>query len=122
MATVVLIDYPLAVRRALRARLSLEPDVDIVGEADDAAQGLSLAQVLDPSIVVLDAETPDLDAPAVVRSLVDQDPTRAVIVLSQHTAAMRQTLTGTPAVVVGKHQGLTGLVGAIRGAIAVRSA
>ena len=38
---VVLLDYPLAVRQALGRRLSLEADVSIVGEADDAAQALT---------------------------------------------------------------------------------
>ena len=67
MTSVLLIDYPLPVRRALGARLSLESDLEIVGEADDAAQGLYLTQTLDPAVVVLDAETPNLDAAALVR-------------------------------------------------------
>jgi len=50
MTTVLLIDYPPAVRDALRARLSLERDLDIVGEADNASQGISLAHALDPDV------------------------------------------------------------------------
>jgi chemotaxis response regulator CheB len=68
MTTVLLIDYPLAVRCGLRARLSLERDLDIIGEADDAPQGISMAHALEPEVVVIDAETPDLDAAAIVRA------------------------------------------------------
>ena len=60
MTTVVLRDDPLVVRAALPARWSLEANRVIVGEADDAPQALSLAQALDPDVVLLDPETPDL--------------------------------------------------------------
>ena len=114
MTTVLLIDSPLAVRRALRARLSLEPDLVIVGEADDATQAINLARVLDPDVMLLDAEMPYLDALSVVRAMADGDRSPAILVLSQHAAAMKSGLNGTPAIVVGKHEGLASLVSAIR--------
>jgi DNA-binding NarL/FixJ family response regulator len=114
MTTVLLIDSPLAVRRALRARLSLEPDLVIVGEADDATQAINLARVLDPDVMLLDAETPYLDALSVVRAMADGDRSPAILVLSQHAAAMKSGLNGTSAIVVGKHEGLASLVSAIR--------
>jgi len=114
MTTVLLIDSPLAVRRALRARLSLEPDLVIVGEADDATQAINLARVLDPDVMLLDAEMPYLDALSVVRAMADGDRSPAILVLSQHAAAMKSGLNGTSAIVVGKHEGLASLVSAIR--------
>jgi DNA-binding NarL/FixJ family response regulator len=114
MTTVVLIACPLAVRRALRARLSLEPDLVIIGEAEDATQAICLAHVLDPEVVLLDAESPYLDAARVVRAMADRDLCPAIVVLSQHTADMRSELNGTSAIVVGKHEGLASLVAAIR--------
>jgi DNA-binding NarL/FixJ family response regulator len=116
VTTVLLVDYPLAVRQALRARLSLEPELGIVGEADDAPQAISLAQSLDPDVILLDAEMPDLDASTVVRALTEQDGRRGVVVLSQHTPAMLYRLQGTRAIVVGKHEGLASLIAAIRAA------
>ena len=114
MTTVLLIDSPLAVRRALRARLSLEPDLVIVGEADDATQAINLARVLDPDVMLLDAEMPYLDALSVVRAMADGDRSPAILVLSQHAAAMKSGLNGTSAIVVGKHEGLASLVSVIR--------
>jgi DNA-binding NarL/FixJ family response regulator len=120
MPTVLLIDAPLAVRRALRTRLSLEPDLIIVGEADDAMQALRLADSLDPDVVVIDAEMPDLEVMLVVHALSELDARRGVVVVSQHTEDMTQSLEGTPSVVVGKHEGLASLVGAIRSAASRR--
>jgi DNA-binding NarL/FixJ family response regulator len=114
MTTVLLIDYPPAVRDALRARLALEHDLRIVGLADDASQGIRLAQALTPDVVLIDAETPDLDAARTVRSLAQKDVCRGIVVLSQHTAALADRVMGTSARIVGKHEGQACLVAAIR--------
>jgi DNA-binding NarL/FixJ family response regulator len=116
MTTVLLIASPLAVRRALRARLSLEPDLVIIAEADDATQAIGLARSLHPEVMLIDAETPYLDAVWIVRAMAEVDRCPTIVVLSQHTADMRSGLTGTSATVVGKHEGLASLVAAIRSA------
>ena len=116
MTTVLLIDYPPTVRHALRARLSLEADLEIIGEADDASQGIYLTRLLDPDVVLIDAETPDLDAAWTVRSLGQHAVGHGIVVLSQHGTAMADGVAGTPALVVGKHEGQARLVRAIRAA------
>jgi DNA-binding NarL/FixJ family response regulator len=116
MTTVLLIEYPIAVRRALRARLLLEPDLRVIREADDAPEAICLARALDPDVMLVDAETPYLDASRLVRAMADGDHCPAIVILSQHTAAIRSGLHGASATVVGKHEGLAALVDAIRSA------
>jgi len=116
LTTVLLIEYPPAVRDALRARLSLESDLVIVGEADDAPQGILLAQALEPDVVLIDAETPDLDAAGIVLVRAGRSVCRGIVVLSQHAAAIAGRVTGTSAFIVTRHAGQASLVGAIRSA------
>jgi DNA-binding NarL/FixJ family response regulator len=116
MTSVLIIDAPDAVRHALRTRLSLEPDLTIVGDADHGSQAVRLVESLDPDVVLLDAEMPDLDLLSVVRGISGLGPHRAIVVVSQHAEAITSWLQGTPSVVVGKHEGLPALVGAIRSA------
>jgi DNA-binding NarL/FixJ family response regulator len=111
---VLVIDSPPAVRQALRIRLSLEPDLVIVGEADDANGAVSLSQALDPDVVLVDAETPDLDAAELVNILSELAPRRGIVVICQDTAGTACGINGSPAIIVGKHSGLPALVQAVR--------
>jgi two-component system LytT family response regulator len=61
-------DEPLA-RRRLRQLLSAAPDVDIVGECDDARTAHELVRGLRPDIVFLDIRMPHLDGFAVEAAL-----------------------------------------------------
>lgn len=58
--TIVVVDHATA-RRNLRWELRLEPDLEVVGEANTAAAGVALAQDQRPDIVVMDMEMPVMD-------------------------------------------------------------
>ena len=89
MIRVLLVDDQPVVRRALRERFHLEPDMQVVGEASTGREALNLAQTLTPDVVLMDIEMPDMDgieATAALRTIVPQS---AVVILSIHTE--RQT-------------------------------
>jgi DNA-binding NarL/FixJ family response regulator len=82
MTTVLLIENPLAVRRALRARLSLEPDLEVIGEAEDAPQALNLAQRLRPDVVLMDLLMPEMDGIAATELIRRDLPDTEVVALT----------------------------------------
>jgi DNA-binding NarL/FixJ family response regulator len=61
-------DEPL-IRLMLRAALNRQPDLTLVGEAEDGAEALALATELRPDVVVLDISMPELDGLEVTRRL-----------------------------------------------------
>jgi DNA-binding NarL/FixJ family response regulator len=116
MISILLVEHPPAVRRTLRARLSLEPDIAVVGEADGTPSAVGLAQELRPDVVLLDAEMPDLDVGEAVRALRERSPSSAAVILSLHPSSVARALGAGAAPVVGKHEGIAVLLAAIRSA------
>ncbi len=53
-------DHPI-VREGLRKLLSVEEDVDIVGEAEDGESTVAMVERLEPDVVLLDLRMPGLD-------------------------------------------------------------
>ena len=59
-------DEPLA-RRGIRQLLEREPDVTVVGEARDGREALRALRTLEPTLVFLDVQMPELDGFEVIR-------------------------------------------------------
>ena len=102
----LLVDDRSAVRTGLKIWLSLEPDLEVVGEASDGAEAISLARALRPDVVLMDVEMPGMDgisATAALRSVV---PHSAVVILTLYDDAATRTLAreAGAAAFVAKHQ------------------
>ncbi|MBI2323175.1 MAG: response regulator transcription factor, partial [Chloroflexi bacterium] len=87
LLTVLLVDDRAAVRRGLRMRLALEPDLAIVGEACDGAAALALVPMVRPDVVLVDVAMPGMDGIAATAALRARAPRTAVVVLSIHDDA-----------------------------------
>jgi two-component system LytT family response regulator len=61
-------DEPVA-RRILREELELQPDVEIVGEADTGTRALSEIATLQPDLVFLDLQMPQMGGLEVIQQL-----------------------------------------------------
>jgi two-component system, LytTR family, response regulator len=67
--TVLIVDDEPIARSGLRAILSEDPDVEVVGEAGNGREALAMIERLDPDIVTLDVQMPEMDGFAVLRSM-----------------------------------------------------
>ena len=70
---VLLVDDEPLVRSGLRAIVQAEPDLEVVGEADDGAAAVSEARRTRPDIVLMDVRMPRVDGIAATRLLGEFD-------------------------------------------------
>lgn len=67
--TVLIVDDEALVRAGLRAIISTEPDLTVVGEASDGAEVGPLVAKLRPDVVMMDVRMPDVDGIQATRNL-----------------------------------------------------
>ena len=83
--TVLLADDHTVVRQGLRMLLAAEPDMSVVGEADNGLQAVQMARKLHPDVVVLDVAMPHLNGLQVTRRITRDLPDTRVLVLSSYS-------------------------------------
>jgi DNA-binding NarL/FixJ family response regulator len=81
---VVLIDDHAILRDGLRLLLSLEPDIEVVAEAEGGVRGVAVAEQTRPDVVVSDIGLPDIDGAEVTRQLRASIPESRVLILTAH--------------------------------------
>jgi DNA-binding NarL/FixJ family response regulator len=84
MIRVLVVDDQSVVRRSLRLRLALEPDIQVVGEASAGGEALNLAHTLLPDVALVDIEMPKMDGIETTAALRGLAPQCAVVILSIH--------------------------------------
>lgn len=84
MINILLVDDHASVRAGLRMRFGLEPDLNVVGEADNGVAAIHLAQRLTPNIILMDAEMPKMDGITATHRLARHAPESHVVILSAH--------------------------------------
>lgn len=83
ITTLICEDEPLA-RETLRDFIALSPELVLVGEASDGAQALKLIRALQPALVFMDIQMPELSGLEVVRQLDSVPPLIFTTAYDQH--------------------------------------
>ncbi len=116
MIRVLLVDDEIMVRKGLRMRIKLEPDILVVGETSSGLQALAMTEALQPDIVIMDIELTDLDGISATAQISAGSKAIPVIIHSMHDDALmrnRAENAGAAEFVV-KHGGPIQLLAAIR--------
>ena len=83
--TVLLADDHTIIREGLRSLLTIDGHFDVVGEAADGQQTITLVEELQPEVVVLDIAMPKLNGLEVARRILQQQPSPPkILILSAH--------------------------------------
>ncbi|MGW0596402.1 response regulator transcription factor [Streptomyces sp. NPDC002776] len=79
---IVVADDEFMVRTALRAILSAEPDLEVVGEAATGAEAVSVVRELTPDVVLMDVRMPETDGIRATEQILATlaEPPRIVVV------------------------------------------
>ena len=81
---IIIADDHQIVRQGLRVLIEKEPDMEVVGEAEDGQATVSLAKELHPHIVLMDIKMPDLNGIEATRQILSDMPDVKIIALSMY--------------------------------------
>src|SRR6266496_4771330 len=79
---VVIVDDVSETRENVRKLLQFESDVDVVGMARTGKEAIQLSQDLNPDVVLMDINMPDMDGISATEAIRSKQPTVQVVILS----------------------------------------
>jgi len=82
--TVLLVDDHALVRRGFRRMLEDDPEISVVGEANEGNEAVRLALELRPKVIVMDCAMPELSGIEATRKILEKLPQAGILMLSMH--------------------------------------
>lgn len=79
---IMLVDDHAVVRSGLGAFLSVNPDLELVGEAENGEQAVVRANLLKPDVILMDLMMPVMDGVAATQAIKKQNPQIQVVALT----------------------------------------
>lgn len=83
---VIIVDDESLVRAALRVFIESSPDFELVGEADNGADAVTLVRVVSPDVVLMDVQMPTMDGIEATRRLTREFPGIKIVALTTFSA------------------------------------
>ena len=117
---ILLVDDHATVREGLRLLLEQQPDLEVVGEADDGASAIAEVLRIKPDVVVLDVSMPGMNGLKAAEALREQAPEVKILTLTRHSddGYLHQLLRAGAAGYVLKQSRPVELLHAIRSVVA----
>lgn len=82
MIRVLLVDDQKLIRQGIQTLLELEPDLQVVGTAENGRDAIAAVERLQPDVVLMDVRMPEMDGVAATRVLSERFPQVGVIILT----------------------------------------
>jgi NarL family two-component system response regulator LiaR len=79
---IMLVDDHAVVRSGLGAFLSVNPDLELVGEAENGEQAVARANILKPDVILMDLMMPVMDGVTATGAIKKQNPSIQIIALT----------------------------------------
>jgi DNA-binding NarL/FixJ family response regulator len=79
MIRVLIVDDHAIVRRGIKAFLQEVDDIQVVGEADNGLEAISLSKKLEPDVILMDLLLPAMDGIEATRQIVARQPHMRVL-------------------------------------------
>ena len=82
---ILIVDDSLSFRKGIRALLSIQSDMEVIGEASDGSTAMEMIPRLKPELVLLDECMPGMSGSEVTRQLKELWPHIKVILLTMYS-------------------------------------
>lgn len=82
MIRILLVDDQAIIRQGLRSLLELNPDMEVIGEAENGRRAIEQIPTLQPDIVLMDIRMPVMDGVAATQAIAQNYPHTKVLVLT----------------------------------------
>jgi two-component system chemotaxis response regulator CheB len=89
---VLIVDDSRFMRKVMYGLITADPQMEIVGEAQDGRQAVELAQSLQPDVITMDINMPHLNGLEATEIIMAQNPRPIVIVSSESREGAQSTL------------------------------
>ena len=82
---ILIADDHAIVRGGLKALISQQPNMEIIGEAEDGNKAVRLCRKLNPDIVIMDISMPEKNGIEATREIIEENNKIKILALSMHT-------------------------------------
>jgi DNA-binding NarL/FixJ family response regulator len=83
-ARLLIADDHALVREGMRTMLASEPNLEVVGEAENDREALEMCRELRPDLILIEVRMPEMDGMAATRMIKGEYPSTSVLIVTTH--------------------------------------